>query len=55
MARPPVEVTADFISDHRGEHGVEPICDVSAIAPPSTYQDHLGKRVDPARRSDSAL
>ncbi|GAB1381369.1 IS3 family transposase [Pararhodobacter aggregans] len=42
-----------FIDDHRGEHGVEPICDVLQIAP-STYYDHLAKRADPARRSDRA-
>ena len=36
-----------FIDDHRGEHGVEPICDVLPIAP-STYYDHLAKRADPA-------
>ncbi|GLS81466.1 transposase [Paracoccus marinus] len=42
-----------FIDDHRGEHGVEPICDVLPIAP-STYYDHLAKRSDQARRSDRA-
>ncbi|SEI12532.1 Transposase InsO and inactivated derivatives [Paracoccus alkenifer] len=42
-----------FIDDHRGEHGVEPICDVLQIAP-STYYDHLAKQADPARRSDRA-
>lgn len=42
-----------FIHAHRGEHGVEPICDVLPIAP-STYYDHLAKRADPARRSDRA-
>jgi putative transposase len=43
----------DFIDDHRGEHGVEPICEVLPIAP-STYYHHLAKRADPARRSDRA-
>ena len=43
----------DFIDDHRGEHGVEPICDVLPIAP-FTYYHHLMKRADPARRSDRA-
>ena len=43
----------DFIDEHRGEHGVEPICDVLPIAP-STYCHHLAKRADPARRSDRA-
>lgn len=42
-----------FIDDHRGAHGVEPICRVLPIAP-STYYDHLGKRADPTRRSDRA-
>ena len=42
-----------FIDEHRGEHGVEPICDVLPIAP-STYYDHLAKRADPARRSARA-
>jgi transposase-like protein len=48
--RPPVEVTVKFIGDHRGEHGVEPICDMLPIAP-ATYYDHLAKRADPARLS----
>ena len=43
----------EFIDDHRGEHGVEPICDVLPIAP-STYCEHLAKRADPSRRSDRA-
>jgi len=38
-----------FIDDHRGAHGVEPICKVLPIAP-STYQAHVAKRRDPARR-----
>ena len=42
-----------FIDDHRGEHGVEPICKVLPIAP-STSCDHLTKRADPARLSDRA-
>ena len=42
-----------FNDDHRGAHGVEPICKNLPIAP-STYYDHLAKRVDPARRSDRA-
>ena len=40
-----------FIDDHRGEHGVEPICNVLPIAP-STYYDHLAKRADPARQGE---
>ncbi|ETX13165.1 transposase ISPsy21 [Roseivivax halodurans JCM 10272] len=42
-----------FIDMHRGEHGVEPICNVLPVAP-STYYDHLAKRADPARLSDRA-
>jgi transposase InsO family protein len=36
-----------FIDDHRGEHGVEPICDVLPIAP-STYHSHAARRADPS-------
>jgi transposase InsO family protein len=48
-----------FIDDHREAHGVEPICKVLPIAP-STYHDHITKRVDPSRlsaraRRDAAL
>jgi putative transposase len=47
------------IDDHRGAHGVEPICKVLPIAP-STYYAHVAKRRDPARlsaraRQDAAL
>jgi len=42
-----------FIDDHRGVHGVEPICEVLPIAP-STYHAHAARRVDPARRSARA-
>ncbi len=48
-----------FIDDHREVHGVEPICKVLPIAP-STYRDHVAKRVDASRlsaraRRDAAL
>jgi len=48
-----------FIDDHRGAHGVEPICRVLPIAP-STYHTHVAKRRDPAKlsaraRQDAAL
>jgi putative transposase len=48
-----------FMDDHRGAHGVEPICEVLPIAP-STYHAHVAKRRDPARlwaraRQDAAL
>lgn len=39
-----------FIDDHHGAHGIEPICKVLPIAP-STYHDHVAKRVDPSRLS----
>ena len=42
-----------FIDDHRGAHGVEPICEMLPIAP-STYYDHLAQRADPDRLSDRA-
>ena len=42
-----------FIDDHRGDHGVEPICKVLPIAP-STYHDHVAKRRDPSRLSAMA-
>ncbi|MCK1403865.1 IS3 family transposase, partial [Bradyrhizobium sp. 76] len=58
-ARPPVQAMIAFIEDHRGAHGVEPICKVLPIAP-STYHAHVAKRRDPARlsaraRQDAAL
>jgi len=48
-----------FIDDHRGVHGVEPICEVLPIAP-STYHAHAAQRIDPTRcsaraRRDGAL
>ncbi|MEM7711642.1 MAG: IS3 family transposase [Pseudomonadota bacterium] len=52
-ARPPVEDMIAFIDDHRADHGVEPICKVLPIAP-STYYDHVVKRIDPSRRSPRA-
>lgn len=42
-----------FIDDHRGLHGVEPICKVLPIAP-STYYAHITKRDDPEKRSARA-
>ncbi|HQU67334.1 MAG TPA: IS3 family transposase [Albidovulum sp.] len=52
-ARPPVEVMVKFIDEHRGEHGVEPICKLLPIAP-STYHEHVVRRADPALLSDRA-
>jgi len=42
-----------FIDDHREVHGVEPICKVLPIAP-STYRNHVAKRVDPEKLSARA-
>ena len=39
-----------FIDDQKEVHGVESICKVLPIAP-STYHDHVAKRIDPARQS----
>ena len=39
-----------FIDDHRGVHGVEPICRVLPIAP-STYRAHAACAADPSRAS----
>src|SRR5688500_1267121 len=52
-ARPPVQAMIAFIDDHRGDYGVEPICKVLPIAP-STYHDHVAKRLDPSRLSARA-
>ena len=43
----------DFIDQHRDRFGVEPICKVLPIAP-STYFEHVARRVDPTRLSDRA-
>jgi len=40
----------DFINEHRGDYGVEPICRVLPIAP-STYHARLAQRRDPGLRS----
>jgi putative transposase len=42
-----------FIDDHRGAHGVEPICKVLQVAP-STYHEHVAQRRDPSRLSAMA-
>ena len=39
-----------FIDDHRGAHGVEPICKVLPIAP-STYHARVAGRLDPTKLS----
>jgi putative transposase len=42
-----------FIDDHRGEHGVEPICSVLPIAP-STYFEHKAREGNPDLLPDRA-
>ena len=42
-----------FIEEHRREHGVEPICQVLAIAP-STYYEQQARRREPERRPERA-
>jgi transposase InsO family protein len=42
-----------FIDAHRGEYGVEPICEVLPIAP-STYYAHRARTTDRALRSERA-
>ena len=42
-----------FIDDHRGEYGVEPICEQLPIAP-STYYAHKMQAADPTRRCERA-
>ena len=37
-----------FIDDHRGDHGIEPICAVLPIAP-STYYEQKARQADPER------
>jgi putative transposase len=39
----------DFIEEHRGEHGVEPICAMLPIAP-ATYYAHAARKSDPELR-----
>src|SRR5690606_4017005 len=52
-ARPPIQAMIAFMDDHREVHGVEPICKVLPIAP-STYRDHVAKRVGPEKLSARA-
>ena len=40
----------DYIDQHRGIHGVEPICRQLPIAP-ATYYEHKAKQREPERRS----
>jgi len=42
-------MTVSFIDEHRGVHGVEPICRQLQIAP-STYWLHRARSADPAKR-----
>ena len=49
----PVPAVIAFIDDHRDAYGVEPICRVLPIAPP-TYHEHVAQRQDPTRLSARA-
>jgi transposase InsO family protein len=40
-----------FVEEHRGEHGVEPICKVLPIAP-STFYEHQARRRNPELRPE---
>jgi len=42
-----------FIDDHRGDHGIEPICAVLPIAP-STYHEQRARKLDPERLPERA-
>jgi len=42
-----------FVDDYRAVHGVEPICRVLQIAPP-TYRTHHAQRRDPSKTSARA-
>jgi len=42
-----------FVTEHRDQYGVEPICAVVPIAP-STYFRHRAHAADPTRRSARA-
>ena len=48
-ARPPMSVLVDFIDEHRGEFGVEPICDQLQVAP-STYYAAKHRETAPSAR-----
>ena len=52
-ARPPLQAVKAFIDEHRGAHGVEPICRVMQIAP-SSYRLHAQRRAQPALRAARA-
>ena len=47
---PPTQTMDGFIDGHKELHRGEPICKVLPTAP-STYYDHVVKRIDPARQS----
>jgi|LNAQ01.1.fsa_nt_gb hypothetical protein len=39
-----------FIDEHREAYGVEPICKVLPITPPTDYE-HVARRANPARQA----
>jgi putative transposase len=50
-ARLPVQALIAFIDDHRGAHGVAPICKVLPIGP-SIYRAPAARRSDPVKGMD---
>jgi len=52
-ARPPTEVMVDYIDQYREEFGVEPICEVLAVAPSTYYASK--SRPPPARSLSDAV
>ena len=48
-----MQTMVQFIEDHRGDHGVAPICRVLPIVR-ATIHDYLAKRTTPSRLSDRA-
>ena len=55
-ARPPTAVMVDYVDRHKGEFGIEPICEVPQFAPPPTSSEGpagVGAR-DPRRRDEGS-
>lgn len=50
VAAPPTQMILDYIDQHRDAYGVEPICNVSPIAP-ATYYVHSTRKRNPELRS----
>lgn len=54
-ARPPTQVMVDFIEEHRGVYGVEPICAVLPIARPRTTRIARAAATRPFGKARGAL